>query len=364
MGDAETTVSAVPADLTLSEEQLDDFARLLAKCLGRDNTTQLAREAGGPDVVQQAGNDVGDVYAYVRAVAGALQKAGRISQAIQILYDGVHRNGPMAFGVRRILSGGRLDSDKAVEAFVNEFQPLLSSASMMELLQRVGRTVCAVALDAPHPFGGLRGSGFLIAPDKVITNFHVLEPFLEVDLQTKVIRPVGPGDKIFFFFDYMLKPEPAVPPEGKQASVCVTAAQDWLVQARARLDKDGEVPSPTKVTDEYDYAVVRLARPIGRQSHRRSGGVIRGWLPLENKIDVFNAQRRILVFQHPQKAPQQFDIGEYVRLDPSGSRVWYTVSTSKGSSGGAAVDTEGRLFALHNAEVLAKVDAANGRRVN
>jgi len=74
--------------------------------------------------------------------------------------------------------------------------------------------------------------------------------------------------------------------------------------------------------------------------------------------------RRILVFQHPQAAPQQFDIGDFEGLDPSGTRVRYSVSTAHGSSGGAAVDSEGRLIALHNAEVQAAVADANGKRVN
>ena len=78
---------------------------------------------------------------------------------------------------------------------------------------------------------------------------------------------------------------------------------------------------------------------------------MRGWLPLPTEIAVLEKQTKLFVVQHPGRAPQQVDFGDYCRLDPSGTRVWYSVSTAKGSSGGAAVDSAGQLFALHNAEV-------------
>jgi hypothetical protein len=61
--------------------------------------------------------------------------------------------------------------------------------------------------------------------------------------------------------------------------------------------------------------------------------------------------RKVMVFQHPQTAPQKWDVGDYVGMDQSGTRARYEVSAARGASGGAAVDANGDLFALHNAEV-------------
>src|SRR5262249_25010431 len=92
-------------------------------------------------------------------------------------------------------------------------------------------------------------------------------------------------------------------------------------------------------------------KPVGRLSARLSGGAVRGWLTLPDAIDLLGGTKRIMVFQHPQTAPQLFDIGDFIQPDPTGTRVWYTVSAAHGSSGGAAVDIDGKLFALQNAEV-------------
>jgi len=359
MGDAEPIV---PAEISMTEEQREDFALLLAKYLGRGNIEWLANSALGPEAVQQAGNDVTDVKAFAVKIVQALHEAGRIPHTMALLLKESHRNGMLALGVNYIRSGQRLNTDAALQAFVNEYEPFLGSAEIMDLLPRITRTVCAVALG--DPIYEIRGSGFLIGPDVVMTNFHVVEPFLKVDLPTKTVQQHGPGKEILFYFDYLSAPAPNPRTGASHTAVAVTAAEKWLLQAREKLAGDGSTISPRVVNKEYDYAVIKLQRPVGTQSARSGGGEIRGWLTPEDVIDVLVAQKRILVFQHPQMSPQQFDVGDFVQLDPSSTRVWYSVSTAHGSSGGAAVGTDGRLFALHNAEVKAAVPAAGGKRVN
>ncbi|HST23579.1 MAG TPA: serine protease, partial [Blastocatellia bacterium] len=353
-----------PSDISLDQNQLDDLAQLLARCVRRGNIAWLATAALGPEALQQAGNDVGDINIFARKIVQALHEGGRISEALQLLYQHSHGTSWLMLGLKRILAKERLGSDANMQAFVNEYEPFLSSEAIQENLPKVLRTVCAVALG--NPTNKIVGSGFLIAPDLVITNFHVIAPFLAIDPQTNEVKANGNGDQIYFFFDYLSAPGPKVPPsDGGHSFPAVTAAKDWLVYARQLLAGDGQ-PNPPKVLNkEYDYAVIRLARPMGNRLARSGGGVRRGWLSLpKEKLDVMSMNKRILVFQHPQRAPQQFDIGDFVQLDPSATRVWYSVSTAHGSSGGAAVDSEGRLFALHNAEVDEKVLLVNGKRVN
>lgn len=362
MGDTETLAPAAPPASSLTRDQLDDLASLLARCLGRGNIEWLARAAGCPEALQRAGNQVGEIELYARGIVEALHEAGRVMQAVELLFKESHRNGMLTLGLKHILGGRRLGDDAAMQAFVNQYEPFLGSAAMMELLPRVGRAVCAVALG--EPWDEIRGSGFLIAPDAVITNYHVMKPYLDINPATGDIRQTVTGDNIFLYFDYMFAPPPDVSQRGKgHTSVCVNAARDWLLRARVELEGDGKKDSPTVVSNELDYVVIKLDRPVGKQSSRSSGGAMRGWLPPPESIDM-TMQRRILVFQHPEQAEQQFDIGDYVQLDPSSTRVWYSVSTAHGSSGGAAVDTEGQLFALHNAAVEVKVPAAGDKRVN
>jgi S1-C subfamily serine protease len=350
-----TDLATEPPQVALTPEQLDDLAKLLAQTVVRGNLARLATVLMGPSAQQEAGNEIGDLATFARRIVEALNAAGRIPDAVGLLRQEAHRNSRLTAGLNYILRGGRFGDDAAAQKFVNEYEPLLSSATFQERFPGLSRTVCAVGLG--KPIDSIVGSGFLIAPDLVMTNYHVIEPFLEV-------RPDGTigsqesGEKIYFFFDYLWEPAPKAPfGTVKHASVAVQAAEkDWLVYARGRLPFDGTpqctARSLTDVDNRYDYAVVRLARPVGRLPVRPSGGPDRGWLLLPGEdLGMLEGQRRIIVFQHPGRAPQQFDIGDYVQMDLSGTRVWYSVSTAKGSSGGAAVDTDGRLVALHNAEV-------------
>ena len=96
----------------------------------------------------------------------------------------------------------------------------------------------------------------------------------------------------------------------------------------------------------------KLATPIGRSAVTNAGNRRRGWLSLPEKLSVIQPEgQRLLLFQHPQKSFQSFDVGDYKKLHPSSTRVWYAVNTAHGSSGGPAVDSKGQLFALHNAAV-------------
>lgn len=359
MGDSETTPLA---PISLDEEQLRDIARLLARSMTRGNIAWLATASLGPEAVQQAGNEIGDVETFALKVVRALDDAGRIPNAVALLRQEAHHNSRLTLGLNHIMNGNALGDGAALQALLNDYEPFLSAAEMQELLPRLFRTVCAVALG--EPYKTIVGSGFLIGPDLVMTNYHVVVDFLAMDLKTKVISATAPGDQLFFFFDYLWAPAPSVPPDNSMRTYAyVTAADKWLVHARELLWKDGQPGASTTVTSEYDYVVIRLRKPIGALPARRSGGAIRGWLSLPKDAIDYLPKRRVLVFQHPERAPQQFDIGDYVQLDPSLTRARYAVNTAHGSSGGAAVGINGELFALHNAEVTAPVPGASGAQM-
>lgn len=365
-----STDTTAPAAVSLSAEQLDDFARLLSRYVTRGNIESLATHVLGPEAVRQAGNAVGgDAEEFARALLQVLHEAGRIPEVVARLEMDLHPNSGLMFGLNRILQGMRLKDAKAHQAFINGNEPFLSVAKTEEIMPRVRRAVCAVALG--KPYYTIVGSGFLVAPDVVMTNYHVIEKFLKTDPQTGEIVANADGKELYFFFDYLWDPAPKLPPgQVEHKSICVTAAEgrDWLLRARESLENDGTADSPTHAGTNFDYAVVRLARRVGALPARLSGGVKRGWLRLrETQISLMDKEalrgKRIMVFQHPETSPQMYDIGDYEQLDPSLTRVWYRVNTAHGSSGGAAVDTDGQLFALHNAEVVREVKGPDGERL-
>jgi V8-like Glu-specific endopeptidase len=335
----------------LTPEQLEDLATLLAQRLTRDNIAWVASRVLGTDVVAEARNEISSTPAFATRVVELLEAGNATRAAIAQLRTESDRTGVIALGLNHILRGGRLNDDAAQQAFMSEVDPLIGTAGFEEALTRVSRTVCAVGIGTQHGAaisGDLVGSGFLIGPDLVLTNYHVLGSVLDPG---PPVKATVPGDLIFCYFDYRHPPKPNVPPAKADRCMGVRAVQEnWLVYARTSLDGDGRKHFNALPDNEYDYAVIRLEKPIGRRPARLSGGAIRGWLSLPEKIDALTLGR-LVVHQHPGKQAQHFDVGQFKRLDGSGTRLQYAVSTARGSSGGATVDLQGRLFALHNAEV-------------
>ena len=343
----------------MNQSQLDDLAKLLAASLSRGNILALASAALGRDAKLDAGDDIGDSSRLAVRMVSVLNQEDRLGDAIATLRQEIHPNSDLAFGLAQILQGKSVNDDAPLQQFRNQHQPFLRSSSFQESFDRVSRTICAIGLGPP--FNDLRGSGFLVGPDLVMTNYHVLKEYLKIE--NGEIRANAPGDQIFCYFDYLSTPAPDVPPgSGRHSSTVVQAAEDWVVRARESLPNDGTGNCPKEDTRQYDYVIIRLKKAIGNRPARRGGGPARGWLLLPDKIDVTSLHTRIIVHQHPGAQPQHFDIGDFVQVDPSFTRVWYSVSTAHGSSGGAAVDSEGHLFALHNAEV--KLDPEDSRKLN
>jgi hypothetical protein len=347
-GDLEEDDEDEGDDSSLTDSQLEDLGTLFARSLSRETIIWLATSVLSRDAAQAAGNEIGDSLAFARRMVLVMNEAGKLQEAIPLLTQEARRGGPLVWQVNSILRGNRLGNSAAMQAFVNEYQPFFAVAGLEESLKRIKRTVCAVGLDGQYKI--IPGSGFLVGPDLVMTNYHVVENFLTEQPDHSIVPNVS-GDQIICFFDYFMEPRPRIPPGGiKHASTAVRAADQWLVHARKKLPFDGMTEMPTTVTDEYDYVIIRLSKPIGDMPTRQGGGTIRGWLRLPEKI--YPAEKsRLMVFQHPGGYAQQIDIGDLLGLDPSKTRIRYTVSTANGSSGGPAVDAEGELYALHNAEV-------------
>jgi hypothetical protein len=345
----------------ITEEQRADLAALLAQEFTLGNIEELGtRVLDGADVravVARQPTRVGVAALLIEK----MYAAGRLAEALAILKSEVSRNARFLRGLNHILAGARLATLQATVQARED--PFLDNDFLEVHFPRVQRTVCAIGLGPPE--NRLMGTGFLIGPDLVMTNFHVVKAYLRVEADG-TITTTATGDNIHCFFDYLAAPAPRVPPNGAGApahpSVVVKAAQnDWLERARRCLDNEGQPPYATEqeAVGRYDYAIIKLEREIGNAPSRKSGGAPRGWLSLASGVDYTTNGTRIVVLQHPQGSHQLFDIGEFSKFDPSKTRIWYTVNTDYGSSGGAAIDKLGRLYALHNASVKGLAEQVN-----
>jgi V8-like Glu-specific endopeptidase len=189
-----------------------------------------------------------------------------------------------------------------------------------------------------------QGTGFLVAPDLVLTNYHVVEAVIN----SQGVSPQA----IKVRFDYKVKADGISLNPGKAYGL----AQEWLADSSPYSARDLEVsPASDPGDDELDYALLRID---GRPGDDPVGGdtqdpqpVPRGWIsPLRTAYD-FTKQRAIYIVQHPDGKPMQVavDSDSVVGVNAAKNRVHYTTTTDFGSSGSPCFSADWEWVALHHA---------------
>jgi V8-like Glu-specific endopeptidase len=177
------------------------------------------------------------------------------------------------------------------------------------------------------------GTGFLVAPDLILTNYHVVEQEIKSDRATNVICR--------FDFTRDLTGE-------FRGTAMGLASTEWCVAyspyAPADVSGGGRLPN----ANELDYALLRLAG-APQVLPPMPGQVGRGHVFVSASAAVPAEGRDIKVIQHPERMPQCIGVGKAIGLADGGLRFRYTAETREGSSGSPVFDAEFSLVALHHA---------------
>lgn len=196
------------------------------------------------------------------------------------------------------------------------------------------RQVCAVELASEA------GTGFLIGPETVLTNYHVVAKAIagDFDPTSVVLR-----------FDYRRLRDGRT----TNAGVEIPLADDWLAAWEPYSDVDLEAydPSRSPADNELDYAVLRTREKVGLQKPSGPVEEKRGWFtPLRTSYD-FPVDSFLMIVQHPCNDPISFDGPEkaVMRVNGSRTRVHYRANTMPGSSGSPIMNRTLDLVGLHHA---------------
>jgi hypothetical protein len=199
------------------------------------------------------------------------------------------------------------------------------------------RQVCKVEINSV-PFG----TGALIAPDRVLTAYHVVASMIENGAQV-----AGSAQRVRCRFDNVEMPGRTV-----SDGVTVAVAETWLGEHSPQHPNDGRsvaLPGPPDALERLDYAIIHLAQPIGSSQLAEGGGVERGWLDLAAAQTVLTGGSTVHICQHPQGYPLQVASGLVHSHSDQRARVRYRVDTLARSSGSPCFDKNFELVAVHNA---------------
>jgi hypothetical protein len=186
------------------------------------------------------------------------------------------------------------------------------------------------------------GTGFLVGPDLVLTNYHVLESLIEAKL---------PAAQVLCRFDYKVLAD-GKPSKGVEVRLHST---DWNVDSSrySRAEADNQPDRELPTADELDYALARLERPAGNEPVDRnpgSGAPPRGWIALPEIQPSLEKDMPLLIVEHPGGAPLKLAIDTHsvLGVNANGTRVRYTTNTEPGSSGSPCFNLDWALVALHH----------------
>lgn len=228
-------------------------------------------------------------------------------------------------------------TEAGLERNVKPYLPKINVGLWREQLFRLEGRVCQVEVN--H---SVRGTGFLVGADTLLTNHHVVRNVIEKSALASTVR---------LRFDYR------VLPNGTRSDGTVVSLHksDWLIDwtpctAGERANKP-DAATPT--IDELDFALLRLDRAFGDELLiAGSQGSPRGWIsvPKGEPLITVDPPMPVLILQYPAHEPLKLavDTAAVLRLYENGTRVRYTTNTDPGSSGSPCFDIDWKLIALHH----------------
>ncbi len=186
------------------------------------------------------------------------------------------------------------------------------------------------------------GTGFLVGPDTLLTNYHVLE---------KVLTGEAASSAVAVQFDYKVLADGSRW-DGTRVGL---HPKDWNLDASkyTAAEKARKPDSQAPTEDELDYALVRLERQIGKESVDPKAGrgvAVRGWVSVPRTDPIFRAKMPLLIAQHPDGSPLKLalDTEAVIGENANHTRVRYATNTEPGSSGSPCFDLSWGLVALHH----------------
>ncbi len=330
----------------------NQFAQMLQFRLAKD----LARYAALPNTMDQIAFEV-------------IQNANAEGWTAQLI-AGARESRPDNPKLLRFAQDFGLTAATAeLERKVRDDLPFLDIVKWRTRLGEIEGQVCRV--ETPYELG----TGFLLGPDVLITNYHVMQ---------EVIKNPAVSGQVVLRFDYKKLDDGTTVNKGIEFRL---VKQNWLIDSspHSQVDLLADPGDQTPKPDELDYALLRLDgepgnRPIGGDKAEPTA-LPRRWVTPRAEPYAFPADAPVFIVQHPEAQPLKLALETkgVISENANHTRVRYRTNTEKGSSGSPVFNAEWELIALHHsgdrkivpvynqgipfAAILAQLEARGKRRL-
>lgn len=237
------------------------------------------------------------------------------------------------------ITGPRLinNTGKSLEEIVQDNAKFIDIKIFIERLPQLAGQVCWIDV----PGGG--GTGFLIGANLVLTNRHVVERICNGKAQLQDVKCK---------FDYFQTLDGSELKKKRPIEVGLVNSPEWLVDSKPPSMFDDEPTLGEADESESDYAILRLAEPIGESpigGDTDTRAQPRGWIHTASDVPVLTQGNQVFLLQHPKGAPLQLTVGTVIEFNHAGTRVRYDANSKDGSSGSPVFDADLNLVAMHHA---------------
>ena len=241
----------------------------------------------------------------------------------------------------------RVGSKNNLEVLVTQSEfidPAVARSRFNELENRI----CRIEISFNEKTGF--GTGFLVGPDRVMTNYHVLKPILD--------NPEN-YSKVVCRFDFKKSMDGQTIYKGTK----VKMSSDFPILAKSSYSQKDLQQTPMDQSwgeNELDFVLFKLEKPIGKEPPGPfKNGVPgldpeeekRGWIKVAHELQSAEPKKDLIIFQHPKGDTIKFSIGRL--LDPSlnknKTRFRYDTNTQGGSSGSPCFNSKWQWIGIHHA---------------
>lgn len=235
-----------------------------------------------------------------------------------------------------------------LERIVREKSQFLDVVRWRTALAAIENQVCRIDLERHGKIDSL-GTGFLVGPDLVLTNHHVVSDTIDWwQKQPHNQMHWARASQLIIRFDHKQLADGTTINEGTPLRL----ADNWLVDASPPSAVDRQiVKSGLPAADELDYALLRLGTPAGDQPLAGSANnTPRSWIPLPSSDDPPAPGEPLIIMQHPAGQPLKlaFESDGVIGLNANRTRITYRTNTEHGSSGSPCFNANWQLVALHH----------------